>query len=153
MREFHSEVSHLALFKKNYQVSIHYTKGNLSIGKSLKSYYPKVKFSILGETFETYVKDEFNDHIIGREMLTLYLMLRTIEEFKDYYPNYDFWSMTNYFTPDHPKARGYYKSLKKIYLFFIDKNIPIDSFIGDYDFEMNHGPAKELREADFIPEF
>ncbi|MCT4623373.1 MAG: hypothetical protein N4A46_07090 [Schleiferiaceae bacterium] len=107
-------------------------------------YYPKVHFELSGTHFEIYVDDEYDDLRKNYPLLNLCLVLRELEGF-DYSRNYEVWCQERYKEIKNPQVKANFDHLEEVYN-SVEKILgKIDSFVTDFDFEMNAGAAQALR--------
>lgn len=109
-----------------------------------QEYYPLVEFRLKGKSYKIYLDNEYEDLELGNPLLNLCLVLRALENYLDT-EDYLVWCTQHGIDPANSVARNYHmglgKAVREIAL-WID---PIDSFISDYDFELNAGAAQFLR--------
>lgn len=107
-------------------------------------YYPAVECIILDQSFSLFVDDEYEDFQIGNPFLSLCLVLRELENYHES-SDYLIWSRENNLDASDEQVRGYYMSLSATFR-GIEKLIgKVDSQISDYDFGLNAGAARALR--------
>ena len=114
-------------------------------GKYLqKEYYPLVHFELKGTIYPIYVDDEYTDLELDNPLLNLCLVLRALENYLDA-EDYLVWCTQHGMDSGDSHAREYHMGLRSR-VQNIQKWIdPIDSFISDFDFELNAGAAQYLR--------
>ncbi len=106
--------------------------------------YPSVIFTLSGKSFDLFVDDEYSDFKSNRPLLSLCVVLREL----DYYSgsqDYLLWCKELNFNPGNTQVLNYYRSLGATYREVEEILEKIDPQITDWDFEMNAGPAYELR--------
>ncbi len=108
--------------------------------------YRAVELSINKKSLILFVDDEYKDLKVNNPLLILCLILRALEDYK-YADDYLVWCKNNAFEAGNSQIREYYMNLGNIYR-EVGKIIgKIDSQISDYDFELNAGAARKLRET------
>ncbi|PQB05391.1 hypothetical protein [Aureitalea marina] len=109
-----------------------------------KEYYPLVHFELRGTTFPIYVDDEYTDLELGNRLLNLCLVLRALENYLDA-EDYLVWCTQHGLDFGDSAAREYHMGLGTMVREIRKWIDPIDSFISDFDFELNAGAAQYLR--------
>ena len=108
--------------------------------------YPAVVISLNEKSFKLFADDEYKDLRLNNTLLALCVVLRELEDY-EYASDYLVWCKHHAFDEANSQVREYHMSLGSIYK---DVEIilgKINSQISDYDFELNAGAARELREA------
>ena len=134
------EIAQLASLRKQFNISVQVTDEVLCD----KSWFPKVHFAIGSQSFEIFVDDEYEDFNINNPDLHLCLVLRSLEIYDDA-EDYLVWCTQLGLDSSDPVAREHHMELRTIYLAIEKRLGAIDSFISDYDFELNAGAAQMLR--------
>jgi hypothetical protein len=107
--------------------------------------YPAVVVNFGKTPFDLYADDEYSDFNLNNPLLNLCVILRELDYYADSI-DYLLWCKELNFEPNNIQVLNYYRSLGGIYR-EIEKILgKIDPQITDWDFEMNAGPAFELRE-------
>ena len=110
-----------------------------------KEYYPLVHFTLKRTTYSIYIDDEFGDRDLESPLMNLCLVLRALENYLDA-EDYLVWCTQHGIDSSSTLAREYHMGLGNV-VRDIQKWIdPIDSYISDFDFELNAGAAQFLRE-------
>lgn len=135
------EIAQLASLRKQFTISIQVT--NAILGSN--SWFPKVHVNIGAQSYEMYVEDEYEDFKIDNPDLHLCLILRSLEFYNDC-EDFLVWCKQLGVDVADPAAREHHLELGAIYS-AIEKQLgTINSYINDYDFELNAGAAQVLRE-------
>ena len=108
------------------------------------SYYPKVNFTLKDEHFYLFVDDEYDDLKTNYPLLVLCLVLRELEGY-EYTNDYKIWCHERYLNPEDSEIKECFQHLKKVYIQVKKMVKEINSYVTDFDFEMNSGAAQELR--------
>lgn len=111
-----------------------------------KEYYPLVEFALKGKSHLIYIDDEYNDLELGNPLLNLCLVLRALENYLDA-EDYLVWCTQHGLDASNPRAREYHMGLADEVKQIREWIDPIDSFVSDFDFELNAGAAQELRRS------
>ena len=108
--------------------------------------YPAVVLSLDNQSFLLFVDDEYKDLQKSNPILSFCVVLRELETYQ-YAKDYSAWCVEHSFDVANAQIKDYYTRLEKIYITV--KNIlgNIDSQISDYDFGLNAGAARKLRET------
>lgn len=112
-----------------------------------KSYYPKVDFSFNGQKFHLCIDDEYDDLKKNYPLLVLCLVLRELEGF-EFTSDYHVWCKERYLNPDDESIRENFKNLKLTYEKVSQILGKVESFVSDFDFEMNARAAQSLRKSE-----
>ena len=112
-----------------------------------EEYYPMVVFKLAGKTFELYVDDEYDDLKNNYPLLNLCLVLRELEGYA-WADDLLVWSMERGLDPGDPQVLNFYRELGRIYTDVAAILGKVESFVSDWDFEMNAGAAQALRRSD-----
>ena len=111
-----------------------------------KSYYPKINFSFSGQHFYLFIDDEYEDLRNNYPLLNLCLILRELEGY-EFTPEYEVWCQERYLEPNDSQVKNNFEHLKSTYL-QVEKILgKIESFVSDFDFEMNARAAQKLRRS------
>ncbi len=137
------EIEALREIHRKHNVTIRVSKNEfLMENKS----YPAVTFSLGGQSFKLFVDDEYEDFKLDSSALSLCLILRELESYKDE-DSYQSWCKAQLLDPVNTEVKAFYKSLNGIYP-EIEKILgEVNSQISDYDFGLNAGAAQELRKT------
>lgn len=112
-----------------------------------KSWIRKVQFQLGTEVHFIFVDDEFEDFKIKNPDLHLCLVLRSLEHYKDA-KDFLAWCTQLGLDASDSVAREHHMGLRNSYA-AIEKHLgDINSFVSDYDLELNAGAAQALRKAD-----
>ena len=133
-------ITHLARLQHDHKPKIEAVKGKFLE----KEYYPLVRFRLRGKDHLIYVDDEYNDLEVGNPLLDLCLVLRALENYLDA-EDYLVWCNQHGLDAANPDARAYHMGLDEVVKQISKWIDPIDSFVSDFDFELNAGAAQELR--------
>ena len=108
--------------------------------------YPAIVLSLAGKTFNMFVEDEYNDFQIENPLLSLSLVLRELEIYKE---EDDFlaWCKSQILSSSNSLVLNYYKTLDNIYNDIEMIMGSISNPISSWDFEMNSGAVQELRKS------
>ena len=110
-----------------------------------KEYYPQIQLKIKGSTYRLYIDDEYQDLDLSSPLLNLCLVLRALENYLDA-EDYLVWCTQHGIDSSSTVAREYHMGLGGIVRDIQRWIDPIDSYVSDYDFELNAGAAQFLRE-------
>ena len=111
-----------------------------------KMYYPKVHFSLSGQSFYLYIDDEYDDLRKNYPLLNLCLILRELEGY-EFTSEFDAWCQERYLDVDNPMIVNNFNHLEHTYQQITNLLGKIDSFVSDFDFEMNARAAQKLRRS------
>lgn len=139
----YEEIDQLNVFYVRYQFSWKTDRSQLLAGKS---YYPRVNFSLNGTSFWLYIDDEYDDLKKNYPLLVLCLVLRELEGYA-YTSDYATWCQERFLNAQDTEVQQAFDQLKKVYYQILQWVNPIDSFVSDWDFEMNAGAAQKLRKS------
>ena len=107
--------------------------------------YPAVVFTLDEKSFKLFADDEYKDLPVDNPLLSLCVVLRELEDY-EYASDYFVWCKHHAFDVANSQVREYHMNLGSIYK-DVEKILgKINSQISDYDFELNAGAARELRE-------
>ena len=109
-------------------------------------FYPKVNFSLGGESFYLYVDDEYDDLRSNYPLLNFCLVLRELEGFA-FSPEYKVWCQERFFDPENEQVYAAFNHLENVYKEVKTLMGEINSQVTDFDFEMNAGAAQALRRS------
>ena len=108
--------------------------------------YVQVEISIKGKRFPIFVQDEFEDLKDENQPLCFCLVLLELEDYMEE-DDYLTWCKSRNLSVENVQVRNYYMDLRNIYS-AIEKIIGvIESPVSSFDFEMNTGVVKVLREV------
>ena len=111
-----------------------------------QEYYPLIRFELEGHKFHLFVDDEYDDLRLNYPLLNLCLILRELEGY-EFTSHYETWCQERFFDPENEQVRENFKHLSKVYM-EVEKILgKIDSYVSDFDFEMNAGAAQKLRRS------
>jgi hypothetical protein len=113
-----------------------------------KSYYPLVHFKLNDEHLNLYVEDEYGDFKLGNKLLNLCLVIRELENFKEA-NGFIEWCKWQMFEPNDSEVIHHFQNLSVCYQFFEKSFGEVNSYVSNYDFEMNAGAAQMLRNMRF----
>ncbi len=139
MAEF-PEIAKLQAVRLQHQIEIRITQEQLCN----RADFPKVLFTLDEKTFPIYVDDEYGDLKINNPDLHLCLVLRSLENYADA-EDFLVWCTQLGLNSSDTEARNHHLALRTIYPEIATLLGTIDSFISDFDFELNAGAAQELR--------
>ena len=108
--------------------------------------YTAVKFRIGNHIHELFVFDEYDDLELNNPPLSLCLVLRELETYRDA-EDFLVWCKEQGLEPGNDAARSYHMGLNSIYKRVIEVLGPIDSALSDLDFQLNSGAAQYLRSS------
>ncbi len=111
-----------------------------------KTYYPKVDFTISGQSFWLFVDDEYEDLRYNYPLLNFCLILRELEGYA-YAPEFEIWCQERFLSPDDKSIAAAFEHLKKTYAEVESILGKLESHVSDWDFEMNAGAAQKLRRS------
>ncbi|GAB5416753.1 MAG: hypothetical protein Crog4KO_22420 [Crocinitomicaceae bacterium] len=106
--------------------------------------FPKVHFSVGQKTFSIFIDDEYEDLKIDNPDLHLCLALRSLENYADA-EDFLVWCTQLGLDSTDNEARNHHLELSTTYSEIKKILGTIDSYISDFDFELNAGAAQELR--------
>ena len=108
--------------------------------------YPWVEIKLGNKTFSLFVNDEYEDFRLGIPSLSLCVLLRELECYED---AKDFleWCKNNGLNASASKVHCYYLHLENVFQDLKKMLGKIDSRISDFDFTLNAGAARALRET------
>ncbi len=129
----------------NSQLQALYNKLSPVFGKASRHFSGlySLKITIADLSFELLVDDEYEDLKIDNPLLHFYMMLRTLEIYKDSTDYLD-WCKENNVDLSR-ELRTYYWDLADILILIENKIGPIDSFISDLDYQLGSGDMAVLR--------
>lgn len=128
-----------------------YKKHKVKIAVSNKDFlggntdYYAIKFTLGDQTFNMYAYDEQSDFKIDNPLLNLVVVLRELDYYKDSH-DYLLWCLELKLDSANTQVLSYYRSLGAIYREIEKVMGKIDPIFSDWDFEMNIGGIKYLRE-------
>ena len=126
-----------------YKFSWKTDRSNLLGGKS---YYPKIDFSFRGKQFSLFIDDEYDDLKKNYPLLVLCLVLRELEGY-EFTSEYETWCRERFLDAKDKTIESSFENLKYTYR-EVEKILgKIDSFVSDFDFEMNARAAQSLRRS------
>jgi hypothetical protein len=135
-------INELAAFCSDHNAQVIPLEGSYLAGDTS---FPEVYFNIADQEFRFYVDDEFDDLKVGSDLLSVCVALRALESY-DYAEDYLVWCTQHNFDGADMKVRDHFQNLGEVVGWFGKKGIKVFSFISDFDFELNAGPAQYLRE-------
>lgn len=145
-KEIHySEIEALQEIYKKYKVKINVSKTEFLGGDKD---YPAVVFSLNDKSFNLFADDEHSDFKFQKPLLSLCVVLRELDYYS-YSQDYLLWCKELNFDSGNTQILNYYRSLGSLYRDIENILGKINPNITDWDFEMNAGPAQELREFNF----
>jgi hypothetical protein len=109
-----------------------------------KSYYPWVNFKLAGESFGMFVDDEYEDLRKNYPLLNLCIVLRELEGY-DFTPEYKVWCKERMIDAKDKEVREAFLNLQSTYNRVIALAGEVESYVSDFDFELNAGAAQALR--------
>ncbi len=108
------------------------------------SYYPLVNFELSGQKFALFVDDEYEDLRYNYPLLNFCLVLRELEGYA-YTSDYPVWCQERFLDVSDESIKLAFDNLAEVFQ-GVEKVLgKIDSFVSDYDFELNAGAAQRLR--------
>lgn len=142
----YEEIQELSRFTRKHRIDVKvildsYLAGNTS--------FPMVGVKFQDYSFRIFVDDEYDDLKINSKLLAVCIVLRALESY-DFAEDYLIWCTQHGFDAAIPEVRNHFQQLGEVVKWFKYNNIPIYSFIADYDFELNAGAAQFLR---YNPDF
>ena len=108
--------------------------------------FPPVSLRLGKELFWLYVDDEYADLHHKQPLLNICLLLRSLEDYA-YAGSHALWCRHHLFDENDPEIRSYFLRLGRIYERVLQVSGRVNSCISDYDFELNTGAARMLRES------
>ncbi len=137
----YNEIQQLNIFSTKYQIIIKPIVGSYLVGNTS---FPEVDVTISDHRFAVYVDDEYDDLKINSKLLAVCILMRTLESY-DYADDYLVWCTQHGFNAANSLVKDHFQNLGDIVGWFRSNDILINSFISDYDFELNAGAAQSLR--------
>ncbi len=142
----YKELKQLSDFCLKYQASVVRLKDRFLAEDTS---FPEIHFSILDKQFNLFVDDEFDDLKVNSNPLSVCIALRALESY-DFAEDYLVWCTQHNFDAADMQVRDHFQNLGEIVAWFAKNQIQVDSFISDFDFELNAGVAQFLR---FNPDY
>jgi hypothetical protein len=98
----------------------------------------EVEFSVDAHSWRLYVDDEYKDFDERKQLICLFLTLRSLEDFAES-TDYLSWCNVYHLNASHTEWLTYYRNLPALYA-GIEKHIGrINSFISDLDYQLRSG--------------
>lgn len=138
------EINKLNDFYVKYKFTSKIDRSELLDGKE---YYPKMNFSIAGEQFSLFVDDEYDDLRKNYPLLVLCIVLRELEGY-EFTNEYEVWCNERYLDAKSSQVKDSFNHLKNVYARITQIVGKIESYVSDFDFEMNARAAQKLRRSD-----
>ena len=129
-----------------------YQKHNVKIVVSNKDFlggntdYHAIEFTLGDETFNMFADDEQSDFQLNNPLLNLVVVLRELDYYT-YSNDYLLWCTELKLDSVNTQILSYYRSLSAIYRDIEKIMGKIDPIFSDWDFEMNIGGIKFLRDS------
>ena len=109
-----------------------------------KNYYPRAVATFADQSYWLYIDDEYQDFKLPIKELHLCLFLRELEGYA-ITPDYKEWCHERFLDHELQQVQMAYAQLKEVYTKISMKLGSVDSFVSDFDFELNSGAAQALR--------